>query len=128
VGAAAGDDGRAGPGAPPDDLVATGAADAPGAHDVVDTPAEVEAAAATQRRSALGYALVFLSVTGAVPVLTLTLPWWSESRLAGGLSPNFLVAGIGLYVFFLALGVAAATLASSIEARMLGGPGSTDPP
>ncbi|MEX0834726.1 MAG: hypothetical protein WD010_01445 [Nitriliruptor sp.] len=87
-----------------------------------DTPAEVDAAAQTQLRTALGYGLVFLLVTGTVPALTLLLPWWSESRLAGGLSPNFLVAAVGLYVFFLVLGIAAATLASSIEDRMLGGP------
>ncbi|MBW3551671.1 MAG: right-handed parallel beta-helix repeat-containing protein, partial [Proteobacteria bacterium] len=63
-------------------------------------------AAATQRRTAIGYGLVFLLVTGAVPVLTLVLPWWSEARLAGGLSPNFLVAAVGLYVFFVLLGSA----------------------
>lgn len=88
----------------------------------VDTLAEVEATVQTQRRTALGYALVFLLVTGAVPVLTLVLPWWSGSRLAGGLSPNFLVAAVGLYLFFLGLGTAAASLASAIEDRMLGGP------
>lgn len=86
----------------------------------VDTFAEVDAAVVTQRRMALGYAALFLAVTGGVPALTLLLPWWSEARLAGGLSPNFLVAAVGLYVFFLALGIAAATLASSIEDRMLG--------
>ena len=95
--------------------------------DASDAPAEVDAAAATQRRTALGYGLVFLLVTGAVPVLTLVLPWWSEARLAGGLSPNFLVAAAGLYVFFLLLGTAAATLASSIEDRMLGGTDPDDP-
>jgi hypothetical protein len=87
-----------------------------------DTPAEVDAAASTGRRSALGYAAVFVLVTGAVPLLTLLLPWWSQARLAGGLSPNFLVAAVGLYIFFLVLGIAAASLASSIEDRMLGGP------
>lgn len=95
--------------------------------DASDAPAEVDAAAATQRRTAIGYGLVFLLVTGAVPVLTLVLPWWSEARLAGGLSPNFLVAAVGLYVFFLLLGTAAATLASSIEDRMLGGPDPDEP-
>jgi hypothetical protein len=92
-----------------------------------DAPAEVDAAVATQRRTAIGYALVFLVVTGSVPVLTLVLPWWSEARLAGGLSPNFLVAAVGLYVFFLALGTAAATLATAIEDRMLGGTGPDEP-
>lgn len=142
MGAATGDDGEGRPAARPDDAAAgrstphtadpaTAPTTAPTTgHDAghldaaehVDTPAEVQAAATTQRRTALGYALVFLMVTGAVPVLTLTLPWWSEARLAGGMSPNFVVAGIGLYAFFLALGTAAATLATSIEDRMLGDP------
>lgn len=85
-----------------------------------DTPAEVDAAAATQRRAALGYAALFLLVIAVVPVLSVTLPWFTDARLLGGLSPNFVVAAIGLYVFFLLLGIAAATLASAIEERMLG--------
>jgi hypothetical protein len=95
-----------------------------------DGPAEVAAAAATQRRVALGYAAVFLLGILAVPVLTVTLPWWSQARLLGGMSPSFLVAAIGLYGFFLALGIAAASLARSVEDRMLGGPtspGDVDP-
>jgi hypothetical protein len=106
-----------------------GPADA-GEPEEFDGPAEVAAAAATQRRVALGYAVVFLLGILAVPVLTMTLPWWSQARLLGGMSPSFLVAAIGLYGFFLALGVAAAGLARSVEDRMLGGPsspGDTDP-
>jgi hypothetical protein len=93
-----------------------------------DGPAEVAAAAATQRRVALGYAGVFLLGILAVPVLTVTLPWWSEARLLGGMSPSFLVAALGLYGFFLALGIAAAGLARSVEDRMLGGPSSPGDP
>lgn len=85
-----------------------------------DGPSEVAAAARTQRRIALGYGLVFLVAILAVPVLSLSLPWWSTSRLLGGMSPSFVVAAGGLYAFFLALGVAAATLARSVEDRMLG--------
>lgn len=91
-----------------------------------DTPAEVDAAVATQRRTALGYAGVFLLVTLSVPLLTSLLPWWSEARLLGGLSPNFAVAAGGLYLFFLGLGAAASSLAATIEDRMLGGPDGDD--
>jgi hypothetical protein len=104
-----------------------GPADA-GMPEEFDGPAEVAAAAATQRRVALGYAAVFLLGILAVPVLTVTLPWWSQARLMGGMSPSFLVAAIGLYGFFLALGIAAATLARSVEDRMLGGPSSPGDP
>lgn len=95
--------------------------------DEFDSPAEVVAAAATQRRIALGYAVVFLLVTFSVPLLTLTLPWWSRARMFGGMSPSFVTAAIGLYVFFLVLAVAASTLARSVEDRMLGAAASDDP-
>jgi hypothetical protein len=85
-----------------------------------DGPAEVAAAARTQRRIAVGYALVFMVAIFAVPVLTLTLPWWSTSRLLGGMSPSFVTVAGGLYLFFLLLGVSVATLARSVEGRMLG--------
>jgi hypothetical protein len=85
-----------------------------------DSPAEVAAAARTQRRIAVGYGLVFLVGIFAVPVLTLTLPWWSASLLLGGMSPSFVTVAGGLYAFFLALGIAVATLAHSVEGRMLG--------
>jgi uncharacterized membrane protein len=85
-----------------------------------DGPAEVAAAARTQRRVALGYGLIFALTILSVPVLSLTLPWWSGSRLIGGMSPSFVVVAGVLYAFFLALGIAAATLARSVEGRMLG--------
>jgi len=85
-----------------------------------DGHSEVVAAARTQRRIALGYGLVFVLAILSVPMLSLSLPWWTGSRLVGGMSPSFVVVAGGLYVFFLALGVAAATLARSVEDRMLG--------
>jgi hypothetical protein len=92
-----------------------------------DAPAEVVAAARTQRRLALGYALVFAVSILAVPALSLTLPWWSGARLIGGMSPNFVVVAGGIYAFFLALGIAAASLARSVEVRMLGSSDDEDP-
>jgi hypothetical protein len=88
--------------------------------DEFDAPAEVVAAARTQRRIALGYGLVFALGIVASPVLSLTLPWWSGARLLGGMSPNFVAVAGGIYAFFLALGIAAASLARSVEGRMLG--------
>lgn len=95
-----------------------------------DTLAEVDATAVTQRRSAVAHAAVFLLVTLAVPLLSVLLPWWSEARLLGGLSPNFVVVAGGLYLFFTVLGAAAASLADAIEDRMLGhlDPGPDDDP
>jgi uncharacterized membrane protein len=90
--------------------------------DAFDTPAEVDATFRTQRRIAVGYFVVFLLVTLAVPALTLVLEWWSQGRLAGGMSPYFVMAAAGLYVFFFVLALAAATLSSAVEDRMLGGP------
>lgn len=95
------------------------------AGDEWDSPAEIEATFHTQRRVAVGYFLVFVVVTFTVPVLSLTWSWWTGARLLGGMSPSFLMAAVGLYVFFLALGVLAATLADAVEDRMLG-PGTPD--
>jgi hypothetical protein len=92
----------------------------PGGLEEFDGPSEVDAAARTQRRIAVGYGLVFMVAILSVPALSLTLPWWSGSRLLGGMSPSFVVVAGGLYAFFLALGIAAATLARSVEGRMLG--------
>ncbi|MDO8144423.1 MULTISPECIES: hypothetical protein [Isoptericola] len=85
-----------------------------------DTPAEVDATFRTLRRVAVGYFVVFLLGVAAFPVLTLTLDWWSQARLVGGMSPGFLVAAFGLYGFFAVLGIAAARLSSAVEHRMLG--------
>ena len=92
-----------------------------------DGPAEVEAAARTQRRIAIGYGLVFLVGVLTVPLLNLTLPWWSESRLLGGMSPSFVTVAGGLYLFFLVLGISVVTLTRSVEDRMLGSSDHEDP-
>jgi hypothetical protein len=89
--------------------------------DARDTAAEVDATFRTLRRVAVGYFAVFLLAVAAFPVLSLTLDWWSDARLVGGMSPGFLVASFGLYVFFAVLGLAAARLSSAVEQRMLGG-------
>jgi hypothetical protein len=89
--------------------------------EVQDTPAEVDAAFRTLRRIAVTYFVLFLAVLGSFPVLTMTLSWWTESRLLGDLSPAYLAAAVGLYVVFAVIGIAAATLSSSVESRMLGG-------
>ncbi len=95
--------------------------------DEFDAPAEVAAVARTQRRIALGYGLLFVLAIFAAPVLSLTLPWWSGARLAGGMSPGFVAAAGGLYVFFLAFAIAVASLARSVEVRMLGTSQEEDP-
>ena len=97
-----------------------------GYSDEFDTPAEVDATFRTQRRIAVGYFLVFLVVTLGTPALTLVLDWWSSEGLIGGMSPNFAMAAFGLYGIFLVLGLAAATLSSAVEDRMLGGPPTLD--
>lgn len=89
--------------------------------EVPDTPAEVDAAFRTLRRIAVTYFILFLAVVASFPVLTVTLDWWTQSRLFGDLSPAFLAAAVGLYVVFAVIGIAAATLSSSVESRMLGG-------
>ena len=87
-----------------------------------DTPAEVDATFRTLRRVAVGYFVVFLVVVLAVPALALILDWWSVGRVLGGMSPSFVVAAFGLYLFFFVVAVAAATLSSAVEDRMLGRP------
>lgn len=88
--------------------------------DEYDMPADVDASFRTVRRVAVGHFLVFLGVVVAVPVLTLTVDWWSHGRLIGGMSPSFVMAAFGLYVFFFALAAAAATLSNAVEDHMLG--------
>ncbi|RPF22392.1 hypothetical protein [Myceligenerans xiligouense] len=89
--------------------------------DEHDTPAEVDAAFRTLRRVAVWHFVLFLAAVLGVPALSLGLGWWSGARIDGGMSPGFAMAAFGLYVFFLAVGLAAATLSSAVEARMLGG-------
>lgn len=100
--------------------------DVAGHRDEWDAPAEVEATFRTQRRIAIGYFLVFLAVTFTVPILSVSWAWWTGARVVGGISPSFLMAAAGLYVFFLVIGLLAATLADSVEERMLGSADASD--
>jgi hypothetical protein len=95
--------------------------------DEHDTPAEVDATFRTLRRVAITHVVLFLAAVMGVPALSLTLSWWSGGQLAGGMSPAFAMAAFGLYAFFLVIGLAAATLSSAVEARMLGGRHDDDP-
>lgn len=92
----------------------------PSFDEVQDTEAEVDAAFRTMRRIAVTYFIVFFVVLSVFPVLTVALGWWTESRVIGNLSPAFITAAVGLYAVFAIIGIAAATLSSSVESRMLG--------
>jgi hypothetical protein len=94
--------------------------------DEYDTPAEVDATFRTLRRVAVGYFAVFVAGLVALPVLSVAVDWWSDGRLIGGMSPGFAMTALGLYVFFFAIALAAATLSTAVEDRMLGGPGHDD--
>ncbi len=86
----------------------------------VDTAAEVEAVFRSQRRLAVGYFCIFLVLTFGVAVANVALGWWTDGRVLGGLSPGFVAAGIGLYLAFTVIVVAAATLSNATEDQMLG--------
>lgn len=88
--------------------------------EVRDTPAEVDAAFRTMRRIAVTYFVVFVLVLASFPILTIGMGWWTEARVIGNLSPAFATAAVGLYVVFAIIGIAAATLSTSVESRMLG--------
>jgi len=87
-----------------------------------DTPAEVDAVFRTQRRIAMGYVLLFVGGILVIPALTLTTAWWSTGRLGGWWTTGFFAAGIGMYLFFLLIGIGAASLSNGVENRMLGSP------
>lgn len=88
--------------------------------DDADAPAEVDAVFRIQRRIALAHFFVFISVTLGVGLALVGLQWTAESEVFGGFSPGFAMAAVGLYLFFVLVGVAAASLANSIEDRMMG--------
>lgn len=89
--------------------------------DEYDLPAEVDATVRVVRRVAVGYFALFLVAVLAVPGLTVALDWWWQGRVIGGMSPNFVMAAVGLYVVFFVLAIAAALLVNAVEQRMLGG-------
>lgn len=88
-------------------------------HDV-DTSAEVDAAFRSQRRIAVGYVTVFLIGVLGVAVGTVSSSWSTDSRVFGGFSPSFLMTAFGLYIFFVVIGLAAASLANGVDDRMMG--------
>ena len=95
-------------------------ADGYASFDDTDTPAEVFAVWRIQRRLALSYMAVFLVGTLGVGTAIHTIPWVTDTTVFYGLSPGFVLAAFGLYVFFLVIGVAAASLADAVEHRMMG--------
>lgn len=101
--------------------------DDPVGRDEFDTAAEVDAVFRTQRRIAIGYVIVFIGGMLLIPVGTLASGWWPSSRLSSW-ATGFVVAGAGLYLFFFLLGLGAASLANSVEQRMLGTPAGNDRP
>lgn len=105
----------------------TPTADDPIGRDEYDTPAEVDAVFRTQRRIAVAHFVVFLAGLLSIPAVTLLTGWSSENRVAQWAS-GFVAIGAGLYLFFFLLGMAAASLASGVEHRMLGMPGDVDAP
>lgn len=94
-------------------------------HDV-DTEAEVDAAFRSQRRIAASYCVIFLVGVLGVAAATVWLDWSTTTKIVGGFSPSFLMAGVGLYLFFVVIGVAAASLANGADERMLGASSLTD--
>lgn len=88
-------------------------------HDV-DTSAEVDAAFRSQRRIAVAYFMLFVVVLAGVAVGTVASGWATSQGLPGGFSPSFLMTAVGLYLFFVAVGLAAASLANAVDDRMLG--------
>lgn len=88
-------------------------------HDV-DTSAEVDAAFRSQRRIATTYLVVFVVVVAMVALGTVALPWATADQAIAGFSPSFLAIAVGLYLFFVVIGVAAASLANGVDDRMMG--------
>ncbi len=85
-----------------------------------DDPAEVDAAFRMVRRIAVGYFVLFVVATLGVGVSLILLRWASTASIFGGFTPGFAVAGFGLYLFFVILGVASSSLINGVEDRMLG--------
>ena len=103
----------------------TPTADEPIGRDEFDTPAEVDAVFRTQRRIAVAHFAVFLGGILLIPAVTLLTGWSSENRVAQW-ATGFVAIGAGLYLFFFLLSMAAASLATGVEHRMLGTPTDAD--
>ena len=89
-------------------------------YDEADTAAEVDAAFRAQRRTAVLGFLVFAAATFGAVGLTIAGGWWTDLAVADGLSPAFLVAALGAYLLFVAVGILVARRANRIERSMLG--------
>ena len=87
-----------------------------------DSIEEVDAVARSVRRVAIEYALVFLALVLAVPVLSKLSTWWFARPLWGGLTLNFLAVIVFLHVVFIVIGIAYSRFADHIEDEMLGRP------
>lgn len=90
-----------------------------------DSIEEVDAVARSVRRVAIEYALAFLALLLAVPVLSKLSPWWFARPIWGGFTLNFLAMIALLYVVFIVIGIAYARFADHIEEEMLGRPEAT---
>lgn len=88
--------------------------------DDSDTPAEVDAAFRSQRRIALGYFAIFVVVLVATVAATTIGSWTTGTRIGASFTPAFLLVSVGLFGFFVVVGLAAALLADAVDARMLG--------
>jgi len=104
----------------PDDWLVYDQPDGYASFDDTDTAAEVIAVWRIQRRVAVSYMVVFLIGILGIGLAIGTLPWVTETTVVNGFSPGFVLAAFGLYAFFLVIGVGAASLANSVEHRMMG--------
>jgi uncharacterized membrane protein (DUF485 family) len=87
-----------------------------------DSIEEVDAVARSVRRVAIRYALAFLALVLAVPLLSKLSTWWFARPVWGGLTLNFLAMIAFLYVGFMVIAIAYARFADHIEDEMLGRP------
>lgn len=87
-----------------------------------DSIEEVDAVARSVRRVAIEYAMAFLALLLAVPVLSKLSTWWFARPLWGGLTLNFLAMIAFLHVVFIVIGIAYVRFANHIEDEMLGRP------
>lgn len=101
-----------------------------GFHDS-DTAAEVDAAFRNQRRIAIVYFAIFSIVLFTTVGATTIGTWANGTRVGSAFTPAFILASVGLFGFFVIVGLAAALLADAVDERMLGAsslPGPTTPP
>lgn len=96
--------------------------------DDSDTAAEVDAAFRSQRRIAVVYFAIFLVVLLTTVGATTIGRWATGTRIGSAFTPAFILASVGLFGFFVAIGLAAALLADAVDERMLGAASLPGPP